>query len=631
MAKNVQALESSLVPSGVLPQVSQKMLEIPEMLDVKKAVKILSFLSHKNIILDASLNGQIQIIGAKSVAYEEAYELVLAALKGMGFTLVETSSAMKIVPVKQAQPYGLEIYSEQGKAMPRTEQFIIKIFKIENIKAEDLKKILTRVYSGEALYVFESSNLLLAIGTGFDLRRLAELVAFLDAKDMDDNKLKQISIVYRPSQEVFEKLNEIATDLLTPKEKLQTKFLNDVKSNAIYFFGSSAVFEKIKKFVHDYDLSAAKNDVKSNFRMHPLFYAQAKNIASTLTALASGERRRVQSNRVEEDAVSQGAGANPASPAGGDSFSTVGSLKILSDEASNSLLLTGSPSELRSAEPIIRRLDRKKDLVFIEVEILELNGSLAVEWDPSFLLGLSGRSQTVVGWQAGRGAQGLSTAGGDASGSGGLAALKDDWIMGVLSGNSVKIKGLGTVNPSALVRVVKNDKGTRNISSPYLLTLDNEDAEITVGDSFYYSNQGGIDASGLYQKEYQKENVDLNLNIHTHITGSESLNLKIKGESQSVTGLTENSTPIINKKKFTQVVILKNGQTTLLSGFRQISRNVSENKVPLLAEIPFLGWLFRSLVKEDSESRLLVFITPHILYGDKDVMALYEKKVGVKP
>jgi len=315
-------------------------------------------------------------------------------------------------------------------------------------------------------------------------------------------------------------------------------------------------------------------------------------------------------------------------------------VKIAPDDATNSLLITGSRAAYQTINSLIRKLDLRRSQVFVESDILDINMDNNFRFGSSIFGGRGGPSNTAIatGWQAGQlapliaaqaasnvpGAQVVSTQ----TVTQAAAPFADEMTIGILSGKQVSIPGLGTFSPGALIKMMKQDSNARVLSTPNILTSNNEEAQIVVGQTLYFVSREITPSTGAIANRPEKVDVDLTLAVKPNISQSDYVTLQVTIESNSIqtvdptTGL-----PLLNKRKSKQIVTVKNMQTVVVSGLVQTTEIKSYQKIPLLGDIPLLGFLFRNQTSRKQRNNLMIFLTPHIIHGADDLAAIYKKKV----
>lgn len=597
--------------------------DFSEPVELKKLIKMISLLVKKNIIFNSTINGQVHIITPKKVSAPEAYEIFLSTIAALGFTTVETSQAIKIIPLKEGMGQGKGFFNDTQE-LPRTDGFITQVIPLIHVQADNIRNILSKMIPAESITVYEPTNILIVSGSGYLVRRVFELVKSIDVKP-DEMKINHLTIRFLPVKEMAERVRDYLKSFSGRKDA--SKVFTDERSNTLFFFGSDYYFGLIKAVVQKLEDSAEPTmDRQAGYYVRPIDFIQAKNLASLLTSLAAGEKRLSQFEAAKTPLLSDSSE---------DTFETMSDVKFTADDSSNSLVITGSYPAYKSIDAIIRRLDKQKPQVFLEVDILEVNENLALKFSPSWMTGegTDKGTKTIVGFDSGA-ASALSI-NPSSSPSGAAAqndkklttALNSDLSLGVISGKKINLEGIGSLSSAGLIKLLKSDVETKILSSPYILTSDNEEASIMVGQTFFIRKSTVDDAAQVLSNTFDKENVDFSLNVKTNVSRSENMSINIKIDANNIEGIGLGGNPIIGKKKISQVVFLKNGQTTVISGLKTIRRIEEQRTVPWLGSLPIIGYLMRRVNKIDESRDILVFLTPHIIYGENDLKAIYKSKL----
>jgi general secretion pathway protein D len=198
-----------------------------------------------------------------------------------------------------------------------------------------------------------------------------------------------------------------------------------------------------------------------------------------------------------------------------------------------------------------------------------------------------------------------------------------------LSGAKIKLPGADSlISPGALITLLKEDESTKVLSSPHILTADNEKAKIVVGDKLFYESSQVAAGSAVPVKKIEKEDVDLRLEIKPNVAPKDRyLTLKIDIRANEG-GIGANGLPNVGKRETSQLVTLRNGQTAVISGLVKLREEEQYQKIPLLGDIPILGWLFRNSHVVKVQKNLMIFLTPNIVYGANDLAKIFDKKVA---
>ncbi len=282
----------------------------------------------------------------------------------------------------------------------------------------------------------------------------------------------------------------------------------------------------------------------------------------------------------------------------------------------------------------MRKLDIRKSQVFVEAEIFDLNVGNNFNFRSSIFAGFGGKdpksNQYATTWEAApfgsiieaKAAGATSTATAEKVGK----TFAEDLTIGVISGKEVEIPGLGKVSPGALIKLIKSDSYSRTLASPQMLTANNEEAEFSVGNKIFYKTND-IATSGNVVQSIKSEKVDLSLKIKPNISHSNYVTMKIDLDANSGVLDPVSQVPSVQTRKASQIVTVKNSQTVVISGLMQTNQSDVYKKIPLLGDLPIIGWLFRNTSKDESKTSLMIFLTPHIVHGANDLAAIYRQKV----
>ena len=617
-------------------------IDFPEPTDIKDIIRAVALWTGKNVILGKGVAGKVQMISPRKVTKEEAYQAFLSALEVTGLTTVETGKVIKVMPTRNALKDNLSIYQGTTWA-PRTDKLITQIVPLKYIDAKKVQTTLSRIVSLNSMIAYQPTNTLIISDTGFKVRRILEIIGLLDVAGQQP-QVVLVPIRYGDAKNIAAKVSDIlksgggvtsSSKAGDGKADYRTyKISVDERSNSVVVFGPPRTIEDVKELIKKFDFPIDDPSNQAAIRVRFLDYADAKKLASTLQSLAQGSssnnnNRRTSIGRSRIASMSKNRVDDEAAPVAdlGDN------VKITADESSNALLITGSKSAYEAINNIIRKLDRRRAQVYVEADILDVILNNDLSFETSMLLGSKeGDALQSYGWQGQGIAPVIAAGAGDTVAAGDKVkiaqALGRNFTIGVLTGQSVSIPGIGDVKPGALISMLKEDGNTRILSSPHLLTSNNETAKITVGETLFYktATQSAAIGVGAIEK-VEKEEVDLTIEIKPNISHSGNY-VTLKLDLEANEGDIRNGLPYVNKRQTSQLVTVRNGQTAVISGLVKRRESESFQKIPLLGDIPILGWLFRNSTFTNSNSSLMIFLTPNVVYGANDLAAIYEKKVG---
>ena len=611
-------------------------MDFSENTDIQDIIKAVALWTGRNVIIDRNVTGKIQILSPKKVTKEEAYQAFLSSLNVLGLTVVETGKVIKIMKVRDAVRDNLETYMGANWA-PRTDKIITQIIPLKYIDSKQITQTLSRIVSTpSAIIPYEPTNTLIMSDTGYKVKRVLDIIALLDVES-EQPKVVMVPIKFSDAKGIADKVNQIlqTAGQASGKANMRSyKVLVDDRTNSVIIFGPPRTIEDVKELVKKFDVTVEDPSTQATIHVRPLDYADAKKLATTLSSLAGGSKSGSRRPPMLSGPPT------PGSPGGNDA--TVADLgdntKITSDESTNSLLITGSRASYNALNSIIRKLDVRRSQVFIEVDILDMNTTNDFKAGTSIFAGVANKdgsgTKSIIGWQTQDGMAPLITA--IASTGDGAApnpttigqaaqAFQNNLAVGILSGAQIKVPGIGTLTPGAIINLMKEDVSNRSLSSPNILTSNNEEATVTSGQKFLYKT-ANITSTGVSSETVQKEDVDTTLTVKPNISNSNYVTLDFKVEANRVIGQNGN-VPNVGKRSTKQKVTVKSGQTVVISGMMQDFEQEKYQKIPLLGDIPVLGWLFRNTTTTKSKNNLVIFITPHIVHGAEDLAVIYKRKL----
>lgn len=587
-------------------------IHFPELTDVKDIIKAVSLWTGKQIILDNNVNEKVQIISLKKVTQEEAYLIFLSALDTVGLTTVETGKLIKIIKKRDALKDNLKVL--RGKTfIPATDEMITQVFPLQYIPADQTRVTLSRIMPASSIISYDITNTLIISDTGNNLRRVSRILDIIDIRG-NQPELIVIPIMHAQVKQIDQMLKQM-TGLSTQSYNSQSgvlkqfKTVSDEKSNILFAFGPKSLGAAFLAIIKQLDAPGPRNG-GSNYFVRPLEFTSAKYLATVLNSLRASEKNKPG---ITKD------------------------LKIIADEPTNSLIITGGSQAYQAVNQLVRRLDRQKAQVFFLVDILEVQSSDTFRYASSILAGLGSEgkgTKYITGWQAASSAP-LILAGNAASeGQAGreqykaaTAVFADDFSIALLPSQEVHLAGIGKISPTALLKLIKSDSMTKVLSSPYILTSDHEEAFVSVGETIFF-NSVQNDPSGIPIPKVEKENVDLTLKLLPSISQSNHLSLKVEVEASDIAGFSEGGMPRVTKRKAVQNIIIKNDQTMVMSGLTKRYNFEQTNKVPLLGDLPIVGWLFRNSQIQTQSSHLLFFVTPYVVRNSEDLTNLYKSRIA---
>ncbi len=602
--------------------------------DIEAVARTMGVISGMNVVVDPRVKGQINLVSEKSVSPQVAMAQFLTSLRMQGFTMVESAGLFKVVPEADAklQSAAVETSESAPKGAPGG-QITTQIFKLNFESANNLVTILRPLISpNNTINANPVNNSLVITDYADNLRRIARIIGALDVSNATE-------------VEVIELKNAIAVDLAPLVTRLlesggvagaapggaaadggfKTTVIAEARSNSLLVRAANgARMAQIKSLVEKLDRASNQgNGAAGILRVVSLKNADATKLAATLRAAMSAGSAGAQ--------AAPGAGAAPGG-AGAPATTTGG--QVQADVATNSLIITAPDPQYRQLREVIDMLDGRRAQVFIESLIAEVSSDKAadfgVQWQGA--LGKIGDGAVgLLGTNFGSGgANIISLATGAATG----AALPKP---GLNIGIATQYEGKNVLG--ALARFLESSGSGNVLSTPNLLTLDNEEAKIVIAQNVpfvtgQFTNTGtGNGAVNPFQT-IERKDVGLTLKVKPQISANGTVKLTIYQEVSSVDSSSASSAngPTTNKRTIESNVLVDDGSVVVLGGLLQDNFIGNTDKIPGLGDLPFFGSLFKSNSRSRKKSNLMVFLRPVVVRdaasSDRLSMERYEQMLG---
>jgi general secretion pathway protein D len=645
--------------------------------DIDQVAKAIGAATNKTIIVDPRVKGQLNLVSENPVPEEQALKTLEAALRMQGFSIVQDHGVLKVVPEADAKLQGAPTYVGNAP-QARGDQIITQVFELHHESANNLLPVLRPLISpNNTIAAYPANNTLVVTDYADNVRRIAAIIA-----GVDNAAGQQIVIVPLKNANALDVEPQLSK-LLDPGSigstdaTLKVTVMADARTNSLMLRASNkARLEAAKKIVEQLD---APSSQPGNMHVVHLRNANAVVLAKTLRGmLGKGSSSGNSADTSSANSFSQGSssggfgstgtsgtpplpssyGSSSSSMSGGSSLSgsSGGGLggglggsgsggllgdkqgqsgddnqpggMIQADAATNSLVITASDPVYRNLRAVIDQLDARRAQVYIEALVVELNstraGNLGIQWQVANGNLLAGTNLSSTAGNTGSSnilgvAAGLAAGG--AAGAGSLATnLTQGLNVGWLH-NMFGVQGLG-----GLLQYFAGVSDANVLSTPNLVTLDNEEAKIVVGQNVpiptgSYANLSTA-TPGTAFNTYDRRDVGLTLHVKPQITAGGILKLQLYTEDSSVVGSTVSTAansqgPTFNIRSIQSTVLADNGEIIVLGGLMQDNYQVSNSKVPLLGDIPWIGQLFRSETKQRQKTNLMVFLRP-VIISDSD-------------
>ena len=604
----------------------------------------------KNFIYESSIlqrSKKLTIIAPNKMSAQQAYRLFLVSLSTMGLAVVPKGNVLRVVEAGNAKGETVPIFR---KGSPADSDDVVRlILRPQNIPAEELANALAVVKSPiGAIQPVARAGVIIVTDYGANIRNMVTLTKELDQPGTGEG-IYTIQVKYADAVILQQKLAEIlgvgqggnagmqnfnggkgaVIDTTTVAAAVPSKILADERSNTLILVASEAGYLRVKGLVERLDVEIATTSAGS-IHVYRLQNAQAEELAGTLSGALSGAGQQNNQQRRPGAAVAPGRGQlDVGNPAGGAAFE--GQVRITHDAPTNSLVVLASGRDFQALKDVVADLDTPRRQVFIEAVILELNVGNGLDLGSSFHGGLpldGGDNGILVG-----GVQGSDLKSIDASTLASAAGLIGGLIGPNLAG-SEDLFGVTIPSYAVLFQALAKSSNVNVLSSPHILTTNNEEAEISVGQNIPY--QGGVTfglggagggVPGLGSLSIQRQDIQLSMKITPAINSSDMVRLKIEQEIQDVGDKDPQLGPTWTKRKIKTTVVVRDQQSIVIGGLISERTSYSESKVPLLGDIPLLGYLFKYTKREKKKTNLLVLLTPYVINDQLDLQSILERKL----
>lgn len=582
--------------------------------DIQEFIEFVADVTETTIVVDPSVKGKVKVISSKPVSKAELYDLFLSILDVHGYTAVRSGAVVRVIPNKNARSAPVDVISGTSVI---NDEYVTQVIRLENVSAPKLIPVLRPLVPQQAhMAAYAPSNAIIISDIRANINRMEEIIARMDQSAVKETEI--IKLKYGVATDVVEMLKTLEKSRAGEGADAndEATLVADKRTNSVVVTADELSIERIKGLIDYLDIPLEQS---GNVRVMYLEYADAKEVAEVLT--------RVMQNlsRLDDEATGRNRSANA-------SKST-----IEADEGTNSLIITADTDEMVALEAVIARLDIRRAQVLVEAIIVEMEivegRELGLQWLFANDSGLYGSNISTSGAQQGRNATLAQAIIPEDSTSEEIGVRS---LAGALSQVPGTTFGWGVVDQGLTMTTILNaleSQGNANIlSTPSLLTLDNEEAFITVGQQVpfvtgSYTNTGAANGVANPFQTIQRENVGVTLQVTPQINEGDSVVMDIVQEVSSISQQVLSASDVItNERKIETKVLAKDGDIVVLGGLVKDDVQDSQQGVPLLSDIPVLGRLFRSDVVSVTKSNLLVFIRSTIIRDDADLAGATAEK-----
>ena len=551
--------------------------------ELRDVVQEMSSVLGTTVVLDPRVQGRVTVISEQALDREGVRRLFYSVLDAHGFSIIDQGDRLLILPAADAKARPTHSPGSQAPA----EAFVTQVIELNASVAADLAGLLRPLVSSNG-YVgpSASANALIITDTAANTQRIADIVRQLDAGTRYGHS--RVELKHGLASDIA-KVIEQSLDKKTTGASSQV--IADLSSNRLVILGSDAVRKRLSALARSLDTPA--NAQQENSRVLRLRHSDAKQLAEVLAAVGQGMKQETALAGATQKASSR-------------------EVMVAADESQNALVIMADPAQVRTLENIVRQLDQPRSQVLINAAIVEISGdiveTLGVQW-------------------------GVNTGGSQ----GGITFPGTGIQIGAMASSDIKmpegaVLQVGGDRFNALISALASDTNNNVLSTPSLLTLDNQEAEILVGQNVPFktgSYSGAGNSSEGPFTTVSRQDIGISLKIKPHINEGSSLRLEVAQENSEIAPSLQgvDSTDLItNKRALKSTILAEDGEIIVIGGLIKDSVRTQVSGVPLLRSIPYLGALFRWNKDTHTKTNLMVFLRPTIVRSRHDSREISEKR-----
>jgi general secretion pathway protein D len=604
--------------------------------DIMDIAKALGKLTGKNFILDKDVKGRVTVISNSPITVGDAWRAFLTALDMSGFGLIPSGKYIRIARQRDARDKQLKTYT--GDYSPDTDALITRVFPLKYIQAEEVARTFRSFMPANSRIIpYEQTNTVIVTDTGSNIAKLGKMLEILDVEGYDAG-IEVIPVRFASAVELAKLVDNLIpgtpaggggqppgagrfgggrfTARRTKEGGIINTIIADERTNTLIVHANGKGADQVRELVTKLDLNKPATAGGGKVHVVYLQFAEAEAVANTL-------------NNISTAKIGPASGGGGGAPTGGTGVNPVtaslfeGSIKISPDKSTNALVVTASPADFVTVQRVINRLDIPRDEVYVEVVIMEVSMEGGFNWSSNVAnpggkppVALITNSQDLVGYATNPlGQQGMLLG----FGGGGTVDLP-------VGGTTVKVASV-----TGLIKALQTNSQGNVLAMPQIIALDNTEALFESNENVPVPSSTAVQGAGV-QTSFSKQQIPLSIKLTPQINKlSNYVKLKIETKLSDLstripTELQGQAFATLDRTVNTTVVV-GDSDTVVLGGLTRDKLNTTIRKIPILGDIPLLGWLFKSKTDEYAKTNLLIFLTPHIVRQYEKVRAILDKKL----
>ena len=608
--------------------------------EILNVIRLMSELTGKNFLVDGNVRGKVTLIAPEPVSLDEAYQVFLSILEIQGFTVVPQGPVIKVIPSADIKDNPVPTATDEESALSPTgsDAFVTQLIPLKFADVNQIRGLLSPLVSKESsLLSYVPTNTLILTETSSNIARLKKIIAVLDVRaptrvfrvvPLEHADAGELAGSLQTALQGLAESNSAAEGEQPPDQAERRRrrrrqrsgqspqngsdgptIIADTRTNSLVLIATPANMEVAQDIIAKLDIPTPAG--RGQIHVYYLSHADAEELAQVLTAQAP-EIARMQEAQTE---------AQSQQPRGPTTGKTPTDITITADKPTNSLVITADPETYAIIEDIIKKLDIRRSQVLVEGLIAEVTldtaRDLGVEWR---VINQPDGTQVFASVAGTTGAEGTGVLANPTA-----LLSTPGFLVGALR-NTIRLEVGGTeqqlLNIPVLLRAFQGNTNVEVLATPNLLTTDNEEAEIIVGEQRpFLTSVNRIPDAGIINvsNTFDFRDTGITLRITPQISKGNTVRTELFLEITRFVSEAEVGAVTTTKRSTKTTVIVDDGQTIVLGGLIQDTSNDAETGVPFLSSLPLLGGLFRQTAVTSNKTNLLIFLTPHIISTRDDV------------
>ena len=590
------------------PNVSDRSITIDfDNVDINLFIKFISELTGRNFIVDPAVQGSVTIISPTRISEQDAYRVFESVLEVHGYTTVPTGEVTKIVPRATARTQNVDTMGFGDSGAQPSDRVVTRLVPLNHNRPAEMQQILQPLVSQSSVLVPHTpSGMLIITETESNIKRLLEIINALDVKasrqelilvPIKHANVTNVSAILKELYGQTSQLPQANGDVQTDRKVVIVPY---ERTNTLVIMADKDDYATLEELIAELDQPPAQGE--GNIHVYYLQNATAKELAKVLNELP----REEQSTEPVDNRTAISA-----------------DVSILADQETNALVITAPREDFVILEKVIEKLDIPRKMIYLEALIMEIDADKTFDVGVQWITSGGYESDTGVVFGGFSGSDGFSSLNNVTDSD--SPALPLGFSLGVLK-EGIEIGGVSFPSIAAILRAYKTDSDVNIISTPQILTTDNKKAEISVGENIPYVTSQNTTSSQQDYTQYEYRDIATKLSITPHISQGDSLRLEIETEVTKLKSLPDNITPTTFKRTANTTVIVGDSETVVIGGIIGQDSTRTEWKVPLLGDIPVLGWLFKTNTTTTNSTNMFIFITPRIIKNPSEMARVTEEK-----